>query len=256
MSEMATTHDARARASRIRAGIGAYLTTLADVAAAFAQRDWETLGYASWQEYVDGEYSEHKLKLSPEHRQKAVAELRLAGMSQRAIGTVLGVSQKTVDRDLATGESFDSPVPPVRGTDGKQYAPTQPTKPQARQVPKVPEASPAPVELPKHQEHADAALANIDEAEEAAASVADVMDRVLPPDTEGPKIRWRINFLGAIQPCRRLLAQFRPEQVVESADEECLDELARLADDITSYLGRVRAARPVPDNVRHLRRVS
>lgn len=257
MTDVEQVHTARARASRIRAGIGAYLTTLADVSAAYAERDWAALGYESWEQYVDGEYSEQRLKLSPEHRQKAVAELRLAGMSQRAIGTVLGVSAATVNADLA-GVQDRTPEAKIKGADGKSYAPTQPARPKAEPRPEpVIEQAPEPVELPKHHEHAVASLAAIDEAETARASVAEVMDRVLPPDTDGPKIRWRINFLGAIQPCRRLLAQFRPEQVVESADDECLDELARLADDITSYVGRVRAARPaIPDNVRHLRAVS
>lgn len=254
MSAIATLADARSRAARIRIGISSYLSTLSDVAAAYAQRDWEALGYSTWQQYVDGEYSEQRLKLSPEHRQKAVAELRLAGLSQTAIATAVGVSQGTVRNDLVQVSKTTNLPERIQGADGKQYTSSQPAKPKVEPEP-VPD-EPAPVDLPKHQEHADASLSLVDEAEEARATVAEVMDRVLPPDTEGPKIRWRINFLGAIQPCRRLLAQFRPEQVVDSADEECLDELARLADDITSYVGRVRAARSIPDNVRHLRAVS
>jgi len=256
MTAIATIQDARARAARIRAGIGAYLTTLADVSAAYAERDWEAMGYESWEEYVDGEYSEQRLKLSPEHRQKAVAELRLAGMSQRAIGAVLGVSQKTVDRDLDAGESNDSPAAaPVTGTDGKTYAPTRPARPKAEPKPEPEIGEPRPVEPPKHQEHADAALANIDEAEAIRAEVADALDKFVP-DPDAPKRQWQLKFLTALGPGFKLMAQFPVEDVVEQADDECLDELARLAESVVSYRDRVRAALPVPGNVRHLRAVS
>lgn len=128
MTELATQELARARAARIRAGIQNYLHTLADIAAAYAQRDWTALGYADWQSYVDGEYSEHRLRLTPEHRAKAVAELRLAGMSQRAIGSALGVSQDTVRRDLT--EVNDSVhVGEIQGADGKTYAASRPQTP-------------------------------------------------------------------------------------------------------------------------------
>lgn len=252
MTEIANVHDARARASRIRAGIGTYLTTLADVSAAYEQRDWEALGYGSWDQYVDGEYSELRLKLSPEHRQKAVAELRLAGMSQRAIGTVLGVSAATVNSDLS-GVQDRTPESKIKGSDGKTYASSQP--PKAKVEPEPEPVKPKPVELPKHQGHADASLAAIDEAEAIRAEVASALDRFVP-DPEAPKRRWRIAFLDALGPTSRLMAQFKPEHVADSADDECLDELARLEQRIVTYCAEVRAARPIPDNVRHLRAVS
>jgi predicted XRE-type DNA-binding protein len=100
---------ARARAGQIRAGIGEYLKTLAVIAQAYAEQDHITLGYESWQAYIDSEFGAERLKLDPAHREKAVTELRLAGLSQRAIGTALGVSQPTVSRVLA-GDSFESPA--------------------------------------------------------------------------------------------------------------------------------------------------
>jgi hypothetical protein len=138
MTELATQELARARAARIRAGIQTYLHTLADVSAAYAQRDWTALGYADWQSYVDGEYGAERLRLSPEHRQKAVAELRLAGMSTRAIGSALGVSKDTVARELA-GVSSATPVE-IQGADGKTYAATRPSSPAGRDD--APQASP------------------------------------------------------------------------------------------------------------------
>lgn len=127
--------NARARAGRIRQGIHNYLSTLAEIAQAYGDRDWLTLGYADWQSYVDEEFGATRLRLPFEHRQKAVTELRLAGMSQRAIGTTLGVDQKTVSNDLRSGEEFSSPEPVV-GLDGKTYA--------ARQDPPSPPAEPEP----------------------------------------------------------------------------------------------------------------
>jgi len=113
----------RARAGRIRQGIQSYISTLADVAAAYAERDWEVLGYESWEAYVDEEFGADRLRLTPEHRQKAVQELRLAGLSQRAIGSALGVSASTVNADLAgvQNRTPDEAPAQVKGVDGKTY---------------------------------------------------------------------------------------------------------------------------------------
>jgi hypothetical protein len=125
---LATREDqatARARAGRIRQGIHNYLTTLAEISKAYADRDWVALGYPDWQAYVDEEFGADRLRLPAEHRQKAVVELRLAGMSQRAIGAALGVDHKTVAGDLRSGGEF-SPPADVQGADGKTYAATRP----------------------------------------------------------------------------------------------------------------------------------
>jgi len=92
---------ARARASRIRLGIADYLDLLATIAKAREEGDHITLGYETWQAYVDAEYGDARLRLAPEMRRKAVIELRLAGASQREIGHTLGVSPGTVNADLA-----------------------------------------------------------------------------------------------------------------------------------------------------------
>lgn len=123
--ELAT---ARARAGRIRQGIHDYLTTLAEISNAYNERDWVALGYADWQSYIDEEFGADRLRLSPEHRQKAVAELRLAGMSQRAIGATLGVSPATVNSDLS-GVQNQTPET-IQGTDGKSYQTQRPAAPE------------------------------------------------------------------------------------------------------------------------------
>lgn len=129
MTEIALARYARQRAGAIRQGMRDYLKTLALIKEAWDQRDWDTLGYADWQSYVDGEFGADRLGLSPEHRQKAVAELRMAGMSTRAIGTALGVSHQTVQRDLSTGP--DGPVQPERivSLDGRERPASRPQSP-------------------------------------------------------------------------------------------------------------------------------
>lgn len=141
LTERSTEDVARARADRIRRGIHDYLETVAEIALAYERRDWAVLGYADWQAYVDGEFGAARLKLPIEHRQRAVAELRLANMSQRAIAAVVGVDQATVKRDLdRAGDASASPGE-IRGADGKTYPATRPNPP----APPVP-AGPPPNE--------------------------------------------------------------------------------------------------------------
>jgi hypothetical protein len=120
---------ARATASQIRQGIHNYLATLALIARANKEQHWRVLGYADWQAYVDGEFGAERLRLPAEHRQKAVAELRLAGLSTRAIGVAVGVDEKTVRNDLR-GAEFSAPEE-ITGTDGKKYAASRPSQPSA-----------------------------------------------------------------------------------------------------------------------------
>lgn len=115
---------ARARAGRIRQGIHGYLETLAEISQAYADRDWLTLGYPDWQSYVDEEYGAERLRLPLEHRQKAVTELRLAGMSTRAIGATLGTSEGTVRNDLAASGAQNYAPDRITGADGKTYSST------------------------------------------------------------------------------------------------------------------------------------
>ena len=59
-------------------------------------------------EWVEGRLGGY-VRLAVAERRQAVAELTEEGLSQREAGEILGVSQKTVDRDLG-GESNDSPA--------------------------------------------------------------------------------------------------------------------------------------------------
>jgi hypothetical protein len=119
---------ANARANTIRQGLKdlhGTLTRLMEAAAeAWAERDWEALGYGSWQAYVDGEFTT-KLRLTADQRRQMVNYLHGdAAMSERAIAVLLGVSQPTVHRDAIT--AADSDESPVRGVDGKTYPARKP----------------------------------------------------------------------------------------------------------------------------------
>jgi len=83
---------------------------------AAAGRIHEALGYASWTAW----FSE-TVQIRPqdrEQRKALVAMMTGKGMSQRAAAKALGVSQKTVDRDLEGTESDDSET--VTSLDGSQ----------------------------------------------------------------------------------------------------------------------------------------
>ncbi|SBT64248.1 hypothetical protein GA0070622_1218 [Micromonospora sediminicola] len=124
LTEQSTEEMARARAERIRQGMRNWLETVSEYALAWERRDWHVLGYADWQAYLDGEFGAERLRMPTAQRQVAVEALRSAGMSQRAIGSALGVSVGTVNADLAVVQ--DRTPAEIRGADGKTYAATRP----------------------------------------------------------------------------------------------------------------------------------
>lgn len=76
----------------------------------YQRRAWASLGYADWDAYVSTEVPAlRQLRLGRPERRELVASLTEAGMSTRAIGSALGVGQRTVVRDQRPAESFDSP---------------------------------------------------------------------------------------------------------------------------------------------------
>lgn len=101
---------ARDRADRIRSG----LETLApDIIAAWQARDWDTLGYDSWQAYIVGEFG-GQLRLGRAERREAVVAMRSEGMSLRAIGSAVGASIGTVHNDVFSFEH--PPITPAEET--------------------------------------------------------------------------------------------------------------------------------------------
>lgn len=121
---MSTFEEARARADRIKEAFDLAYELLAT---AFEEQDYIALGYASWQEYLKGEFSKSTLKLADiaERKQavKRLAEARDAegaGMSNETIANTLGVSERTVRRDTEHRQMPELNRPAkVRGRDGK-----------------------------------------------------------------------------------------------------------------------------------------
>ncbi len=91
-------------------------------------RLWRELGYESWDDFTASELSGAP-RLTVEMRQRVVAQLREAGMSTRAIGSALGVSEGTVRNDLLGAQDYAPEPKPVTGLDGKTYQPNSKATP-------------------------------------------------------------------------------------------------------------------------------
>lgn len=92
---------------------------------AWTEGAWSALGYSSWNDYCATEFECGYIKLPRGERMKTVATLANAGMSNRAIGQSLGISNQTVMRDKnKAGAPNGAPDPDrrVTGTDGKSYS--------------------------------------------------------------------------------------------------------------------------------------
>lgn len=69
---------------------------------AYQTRAWTALGYGSWDDYCLREFGTSRLQIPREERQEAVASLRQAGLSLRAIAAATGQSKSQVQRELST----------------------------------------------------------------------------------------------------------------------------------------------------------
>lgn len=106
-------------AERITARIADKLDSIADnyeqvlplIGEALTRNAWKPLGYASPTAYVSERFSGSLKRLPLEVRRPVVKELSEAGMSTRMIAPIVGVSQKTVDRDTRKVSHHDSPAP-------------------------------------------------------------------------------------------------------------------------------------------------
>lgn len=116
----------------------------------------ELLGYASWTAYMADVFGDAPLRLERDARQELVAELSAQTMSVPAIAAVVGVAERTIQRDFreietqgvtgvtpsppqtmmrvneVTGEVEDVPARHVTGMDGKEYAVPVQKKPNRR----------------------------------------------------------------------------------------------------------------------------
>lgn len=118
MSEIATLEieDAKRRLDRVKSGVERIWD---DLVALYQGRAWLALGYASWDALCDAELDGARIALPREARREAVATMRNAGMSTRAIGMAVGVTHPTVLGDLQHSTGRNVPVDQVVSLDGK-----------------------------------------------------------------------------------------------------------------------------------------
>ncbi|MGV0068576.1 hypothetical protein ACRU44_12675 [Mycobacterium colombiense] len=89
-------------------------------------------GYESWDAYCDAEFSSSLIRLPLETRTETVKSLFERGMSTRAIGAAVGVSDSTVRQDTKKSGARNHAPERVTGRDGKSYATTRERKPKAK----------------------------------------------------------------------------------------------------------------------------
>jgi hypothetical protein len=136
-STVMTEAEARAVTNRIRQTVS---VAIEQIKKAYEGRAWIALGYESWTDYYcSTEFGKH-IRLPRDERQHAVAVLRRAETSVRAIAVATGASKSTIADDLSgvqnrttdddvivDAEIVDdaqAPTPTITGTDGKKYAAT------------------------------------------------------------------------------------------------------------------------------------
>lgn len=129
-----TEAEARSITEELKADYGALQVK---IASAWRGRIWLALGYESWQDYLDAEFSGISLRPPKELEEQVINELRQAGMSTRGIASATDLSQPTIHRRIAnSGDSNESPETEtagssggvssgVTGLDGKTYASRQ-----------------------------------------------------------------------------------------------------------------------------------
>jgi hypothetical protein len=122
MSVETSATAAKERAEAIRSGIDAIAAALQEVPRLIIEarkaEDWKALDYASWDDYVSGEFGMSLIKLDKPTRKQWAIALKDAGMTTREIAPVTNSSQPTVVRDLRDSNE-SRPAPPEKTGTGK-----------------------------------------------------------------------------------------------------------------------------------------
>lgn len=237
-----TPEQARELTERIRAGVAELLPL---IKRAFEGRADRALGYDSWLAYCDAEL--RGLRLPVEDRRAAVAELREAGMSTRAVAAALGVAKGTVDNDLARlAKSGQSPEVPetVESLDDRRRPASRPTPPAA--------SEPEGVDTAASDDEPDFVHTPVGPA---TRQFAEALDKHVPdPD---PHAGWRLAFLKASSQLFAVV-RFEPEEIAEKGDDTCFDEYRLALATVNEHFTKTKTARTAntPDNVTPLRRTS
>ncbi|HEY5985166.1 MAG TPA: hypothetical protein VIV12_02105 [Streptosporangiaceae bacterium] len=236
MTELATrdltVDEAREFVEHVRASVD----DLKDwIVRAVRGRAWVALGYSSWDQMCEAEFDGAVIRLPREDRRDAVASLREAGLSTRAIAGALGVHKDTVRNDLSTGEN--SPVPDsVTSLDGRQRPATQAPRMADRYAEAI-------AEFPELEHFADrpqqavataAQLRSMDQPEREMRR--ENLGRYIEAEAEG-----RLDDLAKPDPSQSILARARSvftaintaaQDLRKRAPEEALTEAIAHADPI------------------------
>lgn len=73
-------------------------------------RAWEVLGYASWDEMRQAEYGGVAVMVPSKDRPQLTTALREAGLTQKQTAATIGVTERTVRSDEATGKVSGPPL--------------------------------------------------------------------------------------------------------------------------------------------------
>ena len=159
------------------------------------------------------------VRMSIPDRREAVAELTDEGHSQREAADIVGVSQKTVDRDLDEPESKDSEARPESQESGDL-----PPTPESKDS-KTREPEPADQLPDTEQRELDEALADHVDRDESVQNA-----KFLAALTKQLKA-----FTG--------IKEFEPEHVAEVADELLLANINHAVESLTAWRDDVSDAR-------------
>ena len=98
------------------------------------------LGYRSQGDYLGTEFAHYLDRLNVPQRRLAARQLTDAGLSTRAIAPIIGVSEATVRRDMATAshDAVEPARPPIVGVNGKTYQRPTPRVAAPRAAPRRP----------------------------------------------------------------------------------------------------------------------
>jgi hypothetical protein len=140
MPEPLSLAKAKALDKRIRSAsnrVAQDMNTLIDLLEqAFTGQIHVTLGLPSWPAYVK---EAADIQVSDRYERKEYAKLMSGkGMSQRVIADVLGVSQKTIDRDLDGVDFEDDTITTVDGKKAPRNKPPKEVEPEEEPPAKVP----------------------------------------------------------------------------------------------------------------------
>lgn len=228
-TEVSTRGDAVARAERIRSGIRSLVELQQDITDAYHARDWQTLGYDTWEAYVAGEFGHALPRLGRDERRELVVSLRAEGLSTRAIASATGSSVGTVHGDMATCSELNTsddeddadpelepkPERPVTGLDGKTYSPrsTRPDMLSDDDLAELNGATPAakPDSKPTRKRPTTTrtdVVATINRALTRANEAADAADQITADHLKnraGEATTWSRNLAHHMQSLNRLL---------------------------------------------------